>query len=45
MKSRNSVVLAIAALLFLIITVMEWMFPLNVVGAFGFVFKIVLNKD
>ncbi|MCI1280685.1 MAG: ATP-binding protein [Nitrospira sp.] len=42
MKSRNPVVLAIAALLFLIITVMEWMFPLNVVGAFGFVLPILL---
>lgn len=42
MKSRNHVVLAIAAFLFLLIVVMEWMFPLNVVGAFGFVLPIVL---
>ncbi len=42
MKNRNQVVLVIAALLFLIVTVMEWMFPLNVVGAFGFVLPIVL---
>ena len=33
MKSRNHVVLVIAAILFLIVMVMEWMFPLNVVGA------------
>ena len=32
MKSRNQVVLVIAALLFLLVTVMEWMFPLNVRG-------------
>ncbi len=42
MKSRNQVVLAIAACLFLIVMVMEWMFPLNVVGAFGFVLPILL---
>ena len=42
MKSRNHVVLTIAGLLFLIVTVMEWMFPLNVVGAFGFVLPILL---
>lgn len=42
MKNRNQVVLAIAAFLFFIITVMEWMFPLNVVGAFGFVLPILL---
>lgn len=42
MKSRNQVVLAIAALLFLIVMVMEWMFPLNMVGAFGFVLPILL---
>lgn len=42
MKSRNQVVLTIAALLFLIVMVMEWMFPLNVVGAFGFVLPILL---
>lgn len=42
MKNRNQVVLVIAALLFLIVTVMEWMFPLNVVGAFGFVLPILL---
>jgi two-component system NtrC family sensor kinase len=42
MKSRNQVVLAIAAILFLIVMVMEWMFPLNVVGAFGFVLPILL---
>ena len=42
MKSRNHVVLAIAAFLFLLIVVMEWMFPLNVVGAFGFVLPILL---
>ena len=42
MKHRNQVVLVIAALLFLIVTVMEWMFPLNVVGAFGFVLPILL---
>ncbi len=42
MKNRNQVVLAIAAFLFIIVTVMEWMFPLNVVGAFGFVLPILL---
>ena len=42
MKSRNDVVLAIAAILFLIVMAMEWMFPLNVVGAFGFVLPILL---
>ena len=42
MKNRNQVVLVIAALLFLIVTVMEWMFPLNVAGAFGFVLPILL---
>ena len=42
MKSRNHVVLVIAAILFLIVMVMEWMFPLNVVGAFGFVLPILL---
>lgn len=42
MKSRNHVVLLIAVFLFLIVTVMEWMFPLNVVGAFGFVLPILL---
>ena len=42
MKNRNQLVLAIAAFLFLIVTVMEWMFPLNVVGAFGFVLPILL---
>ena len=42
MKSRNHVVLTIAAVLFLLIVVMEWMFPLNVVGAFGFVLPILL---
>lgn len=42
MKSRNQVVLAIAAFLFLLIVLMEWMFPLNVVGAFGFVLPILL---
>ena len=42
MKSRNQLVLGIAAVLFLIVTVMEWMFPLNVVGAFGFVLPILL---
>ena len=42
MKNRNQLVLGIAAVLFLIVTVMEWMFPLNVVGAFGFVLPILL---
>lgn len=42
MKSRNQVVLAIAAVLFFIVVIMEWMFPLNVVGAFGFVLPILL---
>ncbi len=42
MNNRNQVVLVIAALLFLLVTVMEWMFPLNVVGAFGFVLPILL---
>ncbi len=42
MKSRNHVVLAIAGFLFLLIVLMEWMFPLNVVGAFGFVLPILL---
>ena len=42
MKSRNHVVLAVAACLFLLIVAMEWMFPLNVVGAFGFVLPILL---
>ena len=42
MNSRNHVVLAIASFLFLLIVVMEWMFPLNVVGAFGFVLPILL---
>ena len=42
MKSRNHVVLAIAAVLFLLILVMEWMFPLNMVGAFGFVLPLLL---
>ena len=42
MKSRNHVVLAIAAVLFLLIVVMEWMFPLNMVGAFGFVLPLLL---
>ena len=41
-KSREQVVLAIAAFLFLLIVLMEWMFPLNVVGAFGFVLPILL---
>ncbi len=42
MKSREQVVLAIATFLFLLIVLMEWMFPLNVVGAFGFVLPILL---
>ena len=42
MKNRNRVVLIIAGVLFLIVTVMEWMFPLNVVSAFGFVLPILL---
>jgi two-component system, NtrC family, sensor kinase len=42
MKSREQVVLAIATCLFLLIVLMEWMFPLNVVGAFGFVLPILL---
>ncbi len=42
MKTRDPVVLAIAALLFLVIVLMEWMFPLNVVSAFGFVLPILL---
>ncbi len=42
MRSRNHLILAIASLLFLLIVVMEWMFPLNVVGAFGFVLPILL---
>ncbi|MBV6471700.1 MAG: Adaptive-response sensory-kinase SasA [Nitrospirae bacterium] len=42
MKSRNHLVLAFAAALFLLIAVMEWMFPLNVVGAFGFVLPILM---
>lgn len=42
MKNRNQLVLGIATVLFLIVTVMEWMFPLNVVGAFGFVLPILL---
>lgn len=42
MNRRDHVVLAIAAFLFLLILVMEWMFPLNVVGAFGFVLPILL---
>ena len=42
MKSRDQVVLAVAAFLFLLIVLMEWMFPLNVVGAFGFVLPILL---
>jgi signal transduction histidine kinase len=42
MKNRNQVVLAVAALLFLIVTLMEWLFPLNVVSAFGFVLPILL---
>jgi signal transduction histidine kinase len=42
MKSREQVVLAIASFLFLLIVLMEWMFPLNVVGAFGFVLPILL---
>ena len=42
MKNRNQLVLGIATVLFLIVTVMEWMFPLNVDGAFGFVLPILL---
>lgn len=42
MNNRDQLVLGIAAVLFLVVTVMEWMFPLNVVGAFGFVLPILL---
>lgn len=42
MTSRNQAILAVAGTLFLIVAVMEWLFPLNVVSAFGFVLPILL---
>jgi signal transduction histidine kinase len=42
MNPRNRVVLTVAGTLFLIVAVMEWLFPLNVVSAFGFVLPILL---
>jgi signal transduction histidine kinase len=42
MNSRNRLILSIAAILCALITVMEILFPLNVVGAYGFVLPILL---
>lgn len=42
MKNRNRLILSIAGALCLVITVMEVFFPLNVVGAYGFVLPILL---
>jgi two-component system NtrC family sensor kinase len=42
MNNRNRVILSIAGGLCLLITVMEVFFPLNVVGAYGFVLPILL---
>jgi two-component system, NtrC family, sensor kinase len=42
MNNRNRLLLSIAGLLCLLITVMEVLFPLNVVGAYGFVLPILL---
>jgi signal transduction histidine kinase len=42
MNNRNRLILSIAGILCLLITVMEVLFPLNVVGAYGFVLPILL---
>ncbi len=42
MTKRNRIILAIAASLFLAITVTEVLFPVNVVGAYGLVLPILL---
>lgn len=42
MNNRNRLILSSAAVLCLLITVMEVFFPLNVVGAYGFVLPILL---
>jgi two-component system NtrC family sensor kinase len=42
MNNRNRLILFIAGILCLLITVMEVLFPLNVVGAYGFVLPILL---
>jgi len=42
MNNRNRLILTIAGALCLLITVMEVLFPLNVVGAYGFVLPILL---
>jgi signal transduction histidine kinase len=42
MTPRNRAVLIVAGTLFLVVAVMEWLFPLNVVSAFGFVLPILL---
>jgi signal transduction histidine kinase len=42
MNNRDRLILSIAAVLSLLITVMEVFFPLNVVGAYGFVLPILL---
>lgn len=42
MNNRNRLILSVAGLLCLLITVMEILFPLNVVGAYGFVLPILL---
>ncbi len=42
MNNRNRLLLSVAAVLCLLITVIEVFFPLNVVGAYGFVLPILL---
>jgi two-component system, NtrC family, sensor kinase len=42
MNNRNRLILSVAAVLCLLIIVMEVLFPLNVVGAYGFVLPILL---
>ncbi|HJR77948.1 MAG TPA: ATP-binding protein [Nitrospiraceae bacterium] len=42
MNNRDRLILSIAGILCLLITVMEVLFPLNVVGAYGFVLPILL---
>jgi two-component system NtrC family sensor kinase len=42
MNNRNRLILSVAGFLCLLITVMEILFPLNVVGAYGFVLPILL---
>ncbi|WP_447598984.1 sensor histidine kinase [Nitrospira sp. Nam80] len=42
MNNRNRLILSVAAVLCLVIIVVEVLFPLNVVGAYGFVLPILL---